>query len=434
MGSMVLRARGLSKEYRIGARQDRHTQLRDRIAGAVTGAWRSVFARQRRSQPSTTIWALNDVSFDVRAGEVIGIVGGNGAGKSTLLKILSRITEPTSGTAEIHGRVGSLLEVGTGFHPELTGRENIYLNGAILGMRRAEVARKFDEIVDFAGVDTFIDTPVKHYSSGMYVRLAFAVAAHMEPEILVVDEVLAVGDAQFQKKCLGKMDDVSRQGRTILFVSHNLDAVQRLCTRGLLLEHGRIAADGSIADVVTRYRTSDSAGEGLGRFNPAARRGTGWAQIADIRLVTSDGSPTGARAADQDLLFQVDLTTTSDAGSRLRGLVLELAFSSEEGQPLFTVLNVDDPGVDLPDAGACTVQLRLAAPTFVPGRYRVRAFLGIPFLQHVDEIDDALEFEVLDPVQPWRPYELTPLRGRVCRVGEWHCLPTPAATLQESGA
>jgi lipopolysaccharide transport system ATP-binding protein len=433
MGSTVLRARGLSKEYRIGAGQDRHAQLRDRIAGAVTGALRSVFARQRPARPSATIWALQDVSFEVPAGEVIGIVGGNGAGKSTLLKILSRITEPTSGTAEIHGRVGSLLEVGTGFHPELTGRENIYLNGAILGMRRAEVARKFDEMVDFAGVETFIDTPVKHYSSGMYVRLAFAVAAHMEPEILVVDEVLAVGDAQFQKKCLGKMDDVSRQGRTILFVSHNLDAVQRLCSRGLLLERGQIVADGSITDVVTRYRTSDATGEGLGRFNAAARRGTGWAQISDIRLVTGEGCRTGARAADHDLTFEVDLATASAAGARLRGLVLELAFSSEEGQPLFSVLNVDDEGLELPDASACTVQLRLRAPTFIPGRYRVRAFLGIPFLQHVDEIDDALEFEVLDPVQPWRPYELTPLRGRICRTGEWQCTSSRVIAVQESG-
>jgi lipopolysaccharide transport system ATP-binding protein len=368
----------------------------------------------------------------VHAGEVIGIVGGNGAGKSTLLKILSRITEPTSGTAEIHGRVGSLLEVGTGFHPELTGRENIYLNGAILGMRRAEVARKFDEIVDFAGVDTFIDTPVKHYSSGMYVRLAFAVAAHMEPEILVIDEVLAVGDAQFQKKCLGKMDDVSRQGRTILFVSHNLDAVQRLCSRGLLLERGKIVADGPISEVVTRYRTSDTAGGGLGQFNPATRRGTGWAQIADIRLVAEDGGRTRARAADQDLLFEIDLTT--EAGARLRGLVLELTFSSEEGHPLFNVMNVDDGGMELPDTDACTVQLRMRGPTFVPGRYRVRAFLGVPFLQHADEIEDAFEFEVLDPAYPWRPYELSPLRGRLCRLGEWHCTSSAAAAVQESGA
>jgi lipopolysaccharide transport system ATP-binding protein len=433
MTDVVLRVRGLSKEYRIGARQSQHKQLRDRIAAAASNVLQSMAFRRRPSPPSTTIWALRDASFDVRSGEVIGIVGGNGAGKSTLLKVLSRITEPTAGTAEIHGRVGSLLEVGTGFHPELTGRENIYLNGAILGMRRAEVARKFDEIVDFAGVETFIDTPVKHYSSGMYVRLAFAVAAHMEPEILVIDEVLAVGDAQFQKKCLGKMDDVSRQGRTILFVSHNLDAVQRLCSRGLLLERGRIVADGPITDVVSRYRAADSAGEGLGVFNPATRRGTGWAVISDIRLVTAERSRTGSRAADQDLEFEIDLTTGTESRSRLRGLVLELTFSSEEGYPLFSMMNVDDGGVELPDEGMCTVRLRLNAPTFVPGRYRLRAFLGIPYLQHVDEIDDAFEFEVLQPVYPWRPYDLPALRGRVCRSGEWACIAAGSRVEQGSG-
>jgi lipopolysaccharide transport system ATP-binding protein len=433
MTAAALRVRGLSKQYTIGARQERHTQLRDRIAAAASGVLRRVLARGHRLSPSATIWALNDVSFDVNPGEVVGIVGGNGAGKSTLLKILSRITEPTAGTAEIHGRVGSLLEVGTGFHPELTGRENIYLNGAILGMRRAEITRKFDAIVDFAGVERFIDTPVKHYSSGMYVRLAFAVAAHMEPEILVIDEVLAVGDAHFQKKCLGKMDDVSRQGRTILFVSHNLDAVQRLCTRGLLIDRGQLVADGPIGDVVARYRSSDTAAEGLGLFNTAARRGTGWAQIADIRLVTEESARVGARAADHDLLFEVDLATAPGSGARLRGLVLELAFSSEEGQPLFSVLNVDDDGVDLPDTTSCTVRLRISAPTFVPGRYRVRAFLGVPFLQHVDEIDDAFEFEIMDPVQPWRPYELTALRGRVCRRGEWHCTTADVSVVHGSG-
>jgi lipopolysaccharide transport system ATP-binding protein len=301
-------------------------------------------------------------------------------------------------------------------------------------MRRAEIARKFDEIVAFAGVEPFIDTPVKHYSSGMYVRLAFAVAAHMEPEILVIDEVLAVGDAQFQKRCLGKMDDVSRQGRTILFVSHNLDAVQRLCSRGLLLERGRLAGDGPIDDVVAQYRKADSAGDGLGQFTAATRRGTGWARIADIRLVTETGARTGARAADQDLVFEIDLGTEPGDGARLRGLVLELVFSSEEGHPLLSLMNVDDEGVELPDAGTCTVRLRVPAPVFVPGRYRVRAFLGVPFLQHVDEIDDAFEFEVMAPVHPWRPYELSPLRGRACRRGEWRCAPALAAAGAQGGS
>ncbi|MGH9347682.1 MAG: ABC transporter ATP-binding protein [Vicinamibacterales bacterium] len=419
MAATALRVNGIGKQYRIGARQARPDQLRDRIAGAASAAFGRLLNRRRASAEETMIWALRDVSFDVRQGDVVGIIGGNGAGKSTLLKILSRITEPTEGTAEVRGRVGSLLEVGTGFHPELTGRENIFLNGAILGMRRAEIARKFDAIVAFAGVERFIDTAVKHYSSGMYVRLAFAVAAHMEPDLLIVDEVLAVGDVHFQKKCLGKMNEVSRQGRTILFVSHNLDAVQRLCSRGLLIDRGRVAADGPMGEVVTKYRAGDTCGEGLGVFNPASRRGRGWAEIADVRLMTPEGYRTGARAADQDLVFEIDLAARAGDGARLRGLVVELVISSDEGHPLCSVMNVDDEGVDLPDAAACTVRVRIPAPTFVPGVYRLRTFLGIPHLQHVDEIDDALQFEVMPPVQPWRPYELTAGRGHVCRRADW---------------
>jgi lipopolysaccharide transport system ATP-binding protein len=419
MPPCAMRVNGLGKRYRIGARQARPDQLRDRIAGAASAAFGRIFDRRQVSAEETTLWALHDVSFDVAPGEVLGIIGGNGAGKSTLLKILSRITEPTEGNAQVYGRVGSLLEVGTGFHPELTGRENIFLNGAILGMRRTEVARKFDEIVAFAGVDRFIDTAVKYYSSGMYVRLAFAVAAHMEPEILIVDEVLAVGDVHFQKKCIGKMDDVSRQGRTILFVSHNLDALQRLCSRGVLLDRGRIAADGPIDEVVGKYRVSDTVTEGLGVFNPTSRRGRGWAQITDVRLVTAEGFRTGTRAADQDLVFEVEIATCASDSARLRGLVVELVVSSEDGRPLCSVMNVDDGGIELPDASACTVRATIAAPTFVPGVYRLRVFLGIPHLQHVDEIDDAMEFEILPPRHPWRPYELTPMWGHTCRRATW---------------
>jgi lipopolysaccharide transport system ATP-binding protein len=247
MSDAVISAQGLSKRYRIGNRQ-RATTLREGIIELA----RAPLRLGRRSAPET-IWALKDVSFEVAPGEVVGIIGRNGAGKSTLLKILARITEPTEGRAEVRGRVGSLLEVGTGFHSELTGRENIFLNGAILGMKRAEILAKFDEIVAFAEVEKFIDTPVKHYSSGMYLRLAFAVAAHLEHEILLVDEVLAVGDASFQKKCLGKMNEVSKGGRTVLFVSHNMAAVQGLCSRAVLIHGGRVAAIGPTNEIVTRY-------------------------------------------------------------------------------------------------------------------------------------------------------------------------------------
>ena len=250
MSAVAIRVENLSKQYRIGARLERYATLRDRLAEALAAPFRR---DGRRSPESDTIWALKDVSFEVQRGEVVGVIGRNGAGKSTLLKILSRITKPTSGRAQIHGRVGSLLEVGTGFHPELTGRENIYLNGAILGMKRAEIERKFDEIAAFAEVEKFIDTPVKHYSSGMYVRLAFAVAAHLEPEILLVDEVLAVGDVAFQKKCLGKIGDVAREGRTVLFVSHNMHVISQICQRAILIEHGEKIVDGQPSDTIAWY-------------------------------------------------------------------------------------------------------------------------------------------------------------------------------------
>lgn len=244
----IVTVENLSKRYRIGAVRAQYSTLRESLAGAM----RAPFAR-RTNTAETSLWALKDVAFSVDEGEVIGIIGSNGAGKSTLLKVLSRITEPTTGRVALRGRVGSLLEVGTGFHPELTGRDNIYLNGAILGMQRAEVRRKFDEIVAFAEVEKFIDTPVKFYSSGMYLRLAFAVAAHLEPEILIVDEVLAVGDVQFQKKCLGKIGEVAGRGRTVLFVSHNMAAVLSLCSRALLLQRGQLVADGAADAVVSGY-------------------------------------------------------------------------------------------------------------------------------------------------------------------------------------
>jgi len=252
----AIRVDNLSKHYLLGERQAGYKTLRETIADAVKAPFRRLRGQKSEvgGQKSADFWALKDVSFEVQPGEVVGIIGRNGAGKSTLLKILSRITEPTSGRIELRGRVGSLLEVGTGFHPELTGRENIYMNGSILGMSQRETTRKFDEIVDFAGIEEFLDTPVKRYSSGMYVRLAFAVAAHLEPEILIVDEVLAVGDAAFQRKCLGRMGEVAKHGRTVLFVSHNMAALESLCHRGVFLERGRITLTGEIRRGIHEYR------------------------------------------------------------------------------------------------------------------------------------------------------------------------------------
>jgi lipopolysaccharide transport system ATP-binding protein len=284
--------------YRLGGRPDgEYRTLRESVMHAATAPLRKL----RRARPAdgsgdaadaTELWALRDVNFDVQPGEVLGIIGRNGAGKSTLLKILSRITHPTDGSVEIRGRVGSLLEVGTGFHPELTGRENIYLNGAILGMGRKEIARKFDEIVEFAEVAKFLDTPVKRYSSGMYTRLAFAVASHLEPEVLVVDEVLAVGDAAFQKKCLGRMGQVSREGRTVLFVSHNMSAVKSLCTRGVLIEGGRVAYEGSVDVAVNRYLDAGSEAARTGIIPEDAHRVCdikGMARLRSVRLTDLDG-------------------------------------------------------------------------------------------------------------------------------------------------
>jgi lipopolysaccharide transport system ATP-binding protein len=258
MSEPAVRVEDLGKEYRLGGRRDRYLTLRDRLDSLASMPLRAFRGRGERPQQDPPFWALKDVSFEVWPGEVVGCIGRNGAGKSTLLKVLSRITEPTEGAVDINGRVGSLLEVGTGFHPELTGRENVYLNGAILGMRRVEINQKFDEIVAFAEVEKFIDTPVKHYSSGMYMRLAFAVAAHLDPEILIIDEVLAVGDAKFQEKCLSKIGDVARCGRTVLFVSHNMTAIRQLCTRAVMLEAGRLVQAGDVNGCLDRYASAPS--------------------------------------------------------------------------------------------------------------------------------------------------------------------------------
>ncbi len=267
---------GIGKEYRIGAKGRNSDNLRESIMDVSRSALQIVsggFAGLQQRAQKNSFWCLKDVTFDVKQGEVVGIIGGNGAGKSTLLKVLSRITDPTTGSITMRGRVGSLLEVGTGFHPELSGRENIFLNGAILGMSRTQVKQQFDEIVDFSGVEQFVDTPVKRYSSGMYLRLAFAVAAHLEPEILLVDEVLAVGDAQFQQKCIGKMESVAQEGRTVLFVSHNMAAIRSLCTRGVLLRQGRVAYEGEVQSAIQEYFADLGILGGGGRLTEEATRG-----------------------------------------------------------------------------------------------------------------------------------------------------------------
>ena len=294
--NLIISVEQLSKSYVIGARGRAGDGLRHVIEQKMRAPlewWRSRGRRTKANQEQ--FWALTDINANINAGEVVGIIGRNGAGKSTLLKILSRITEPTRGKIHLRGRVASLLEVGTGFHPELTGRENVFLNGAILGMNRVEIKQKFDEIVAFSGVEKFIDTPVKRYSSGMYVRLAFAVAAHLEPEILVVDEVLAVGDAEFQKKCLDKMDDVSRGGRTVLFVSHNMQAITRLCSRCILLDKGRVVMDGEPHRVASTYLNSGVGTSALREWSDLHKApGDDVVKLSAVRICTEDGEPTDA--------------------------------------------------------------------------------------------------------------------------------------------
>ena len=332
MGDVAIRVEGLSKRYRIGARQERYYTLRDTLTESLARPFQhlwSFFSPNGAGSPTpedSSVWALKDVSFDVTRGEVVGIIGRNGAGKSTLLKILSRITEPTEGRAKIHGRVGSLLEVGTGFHPELTGRENIYLNGAILGMKKAEIDRKFDEIVAFAEVEQFIDTPVKHYSSGMYLRLAFAVAAHLEPEILIVDEVLAVGDAAFQKKCLEKMGDVAKKGRTVLFVSHNLGAVIRLCDRCIWLNEGRVVRDGVPSEIINAYLKEGTSNQAERRWSFSEAPGDDSLRLIAVRICQPAGIPNAA--IDITKPFDIEIETevlkpTPEAGAGLRVLTAD---------------------------------------------------------------------------------------------------------------
>ncbi len=433
MRGLAVRVQGLSKRYCIGDAAPGPGHLRDALVDMLAAPFRRL-GRSRAAAPEE-FWALRDVSFDVPQGEVLGIIGRNGAGKSTALKIISRITPPTAGRVELYGRIGSLLEVGTGFHGDLTGRENIYLNGTILGMRKWEIDRKFDEIVAFAGVEAFIDTPVKRYSSGMYMRLAFAVAAHLDTEILLVDEVLAVGDLEFQRKCLGKMDEVARTGRTVLFVSHNMAVMRRLCDRGILLDRGQVVASGPMDTVADIYVRPDPHRESWARFDPRDRRGVGWAHVTDARIVDEQGSPSEGPPCDADLLIElsVEVTEGMPAGTTLRGLVIELVVCSDDGQPQLSLMSVDDTGVALPDARSCRVLVRLPGPTFVPGRYRINTFVGIPFLQHVDEISGALTFDIGPPAAPWRPYELYASRGLLCRKAEWSCLEPMPVTLPTDG-
>ncbi|MCB9169460.1 MAG: ABC transporter ATP-binding protein [Flavobacteriales bacterium] len=368
MSVPIITAEGLGKKFILHHQQrERYTALRDVIGIKA----RSLIGRRPTGGSSREFWALKDLSFTIDEGDRVGIVGRNGAGKSTLLKVLSRIVDPTEGRAEIRGRLASLLEVGTGFHPELSGRENIYLNGAILGMSRFEITAKFDEIVDFAEVERFLDTPVKRYSSGMYVRLAFAVAAHLEPEILVVDEVLAVGDAEFQRKCIGKMKEVSSGGRTVLFVSHNMAAIQNLCTSAMYLSHGRLVMKGATHEVVSEYLRSAEKGAEVHLADRPDRQGNGMVRFTDFSLEDERGGPLASAQTGSAVVFRFDLIAQP---GKLKNLHLAMGIDDVHGQRILHLSN-ETTGEIFPDATGCSrVSVHMPRCPLTPGSYGFTLF------------------------------------------------------------
>ena len=425
MNNIAVRAEGLGKQYQIGGAQPAASSLRQSLVGAVADIWRRLSQPHIRGK-AEPFWALSDVSFDIHQGEVLGIIGRNGAGKSTLLKVLSRITPPSRGRVEINGRIGSLLEVGTGFHPELTGRENIYMNGAILGMKRSEIRDQFDEIVEFASIGRFLDTPVKRYSSGMYVRLAFAVAAHLDPDILIVDEVLAMGDVEFQRKCLGRMSQSAQEGRTVLLVSHNMSSIKSLCDRALLLEQGQVAAQGDVDKVVDQYLKSGLPAEDGVVKEGVPRRGMGYAQVRRVELKNLDDEPV------RQLYFgqQLQVVMTLEAQQAVQDAVIEVDISTLDGTYVTTSLNVDNdrPPMALSN-GWHRVSLDLDAH-LLPGQYTIDVGLhhtGPPGM--IDFVRRTLDFEVMNVSESGAdayPFHFN--RGFVRPSGEWH-QPEPAERL-----
>ena len=401
MSDIAIHVEGLSKLFHIGGLQKGHYRLTDQLADMFVSPFRRAGNLIRghgagAAELDETIWALKDISYDIYSGEVVGIIGRNGAGKSTLLKILSGISDPTEGFADIYGRVGSLLEVGTGFHPELTGRENIYLNGAILGMKRAEIERKLDEIVAFAEVDKFLDTPVKHYSSGMFVRLAFSVAAHLEPEILIVDEVLAVGDMAFQRKCLGKMDDVAQAGRTVLFVSHNMGLLQQLCERGIFLQNGTVHTDGSITEAVDAYLQTLEQAKSQDLSKRTDRKGVGKARLVDTE-VTANGNGQSILKTGHPARFIFCVNAL------VPGIACNFFIYDSIGQPVTSFYSrVRGPEDAYDPKSGLKFVCELDELLLMPGRYRIDvAIVGDNRLQ--DFIEAATVFEVGDGQVGGRP-------------------------------
>lgn len=392
----IIEARNLGKKYDINHQRGSYTSLRDVIMNVIRSPFRFLKGKAKQVigiDQKEEFWALKDVNFTVEKGEIIGIIGANGAGKSTLLKILSQITPPTEGEITLRGRVGSLLEVGTGFHPELSGRENIFLNGAILGMTRKEISSKFDAIVEFAGIEKFLDTPVKYYSSGMYVRLAFSVAAHMEPDILIVDEVLAVGDAEFQKKCLGKMEEVTQEdGRTILFVSHNIQAIERLCSRCILLRAGKIMKIGSTKEVIDYYLNNEQNLNSVMEYSP---RENTEAQITKISILGKDKKPSAQSPINDGFSILVEYEVFRE----MKNAVLSLIFFHEGNILLNTSSGDKEAQLETYAPGKYTSLITIPPSLFNIGYYNLRVSLQRPGVEHID-IKDNISFEIMDVNNP----------------------------------
>jgi lipopolysaccharide transport system ATP-binding protein len=413
MSDVVINTHELGKRYTIGLHQRGYDTLRDSIVHAARRPLRGAGRRPERSDE--TLWALRDLSLTVREGEVVGLIGHNGAGKTTLLKILARITEPSAGWADVTGRVGCLLEVGTGFHPELTGRENIFLNGAILGMRRAEIRRRFDEIVAFAEIDRFLDTPVKRYSSGMSVRLAFAVAAHLEPRILLVDEVLAVGDAAFQRKSLGKMGEVAAQGRTVVFVSHNLAIIQALCGRGVLLERGRAMADGSATEAIDQYLRGleRAASDDLVAREDRDSRSWDQVRVRGLEIMDASGGHPDVVVGGRPVTIVVHLTEV------LPMMECRLTIVNSLGQPVATLDSEVPAPTDIRDGDLGTrIECDIAALPLLPGRYRIDVLVKAR-RQIQDGLQAAAFFDVEPGVVAERPVPASGWDGDVVLSHTW---------------